>query len=154
MANAAAAAQYQRTIDEIVGQHIVTLYAPSVRAQVAKFSKRANDETHTVFESLHVRSDETTFPVQVSVTSVREDAVVLYRVATLEDITRRRLAESELAARIKDNDLLLASVSEGLQFLNADLTVRWINESMAAMFGYKPEEMTVVGNIHEQEVGK
>ncbi len=91
----AVARMYGTSGERLVSKSIAHLYAPQVRKEVARYSRRANEEGHVSFESKHIRHDGTVFDVRVTVTAVRDkQGEVSYRVANIEDITERKELEA------------------------------------------------------------
>ncbi len=94
--NPAATRMYGASEERLVNKNITHLYAPQVRKEVARYSRRANEENYLSFESKHIRQDGTVFDVQISVTPVRDrQGKVTYRVNNIEDITERKELEAQ-----------------------------------------------------------
>ena len=95
--NPAFAKMHQSRVEEITGSAILSLYSPSDHEHVRHHVEKADQIGHTSFEARMIRTDRSTFPVQMDMVSIfGEDGEVLHRVVTLQDITERRQAEENL----------------------------------------------------------
>ncbi len=85
------------SVEELSGQPILNVFAPSARSKVAEEIRRAHEQGRHAFESEHLRKDGTTFPVFIEVAAVKDAAGhVLYRAVHVQDITERKRAEESL----------------------------------------------------------
>lgn len=130
------------SVDELTGQSILKVFAPSARDAVASHIALAHSRGHHRFESVHVRKDGSEFPVLLDMTTVRDDlGGVRFRVVNVLDISERKqmeqaLRESEMAQRAmrdSQNDLI-CSWQPGF-FLG------YVNRSFAEFFGATPDEI-------------
>lgn len=109
--NPAFAAMHRRTVDEIAGLPILDLYEPSEHDRVRRWLAEADETGQVQYETLMRRRDGSTFPVQMDVVSVRdEDGGLRYRVATAQDIRRRKEAVDALRVSLEDKVALLKEV--------------------------------------------
>ncbi|MFP5261267.1 MAG: PAS domain S-box protein [Blastocatellia bacterium] len=82
------------TVEEMVGMPLALTLAPDARGQWPERVRVTNERGHNVYESLHVRKDGTQFHVLMDITAVKDkNGKILYRAATLQDITERKRAE-------------------------------------------------------------
>jgi PAS domain S-box-containing protein len=94
--NSSYARQHGYTPEELVGQPILSVYAPETHAEMRERTLEIDRSGHLVYESLHRRKDGTDFPVLMEVTVIRDDAGrPVSRVAYALDITERRRNEEE-----------------------------------------------------------
>ena len=143
MINPAYARMHGYTVDELIGQPISTVYAPDSLLKRPEWIREVEEKGHLVFEANHLRKDGTIFPVQVDVSAVRdENGKVLYRAATLQDLSWRKKGEEERRRLMKEIRLLLESTYEGILGVDAEGRCTFVNKAGAAMLGYLPEEMT------------
>ena len=92
--NPAFAQMLGRTAQEVAGTPIVEVYAAPERARARLRIEEADRTGRASFESAFQRADGSAFPVQVDLVSVRGgDGRPRYRIATVQDITRRRSVE-------------------------------------------------------------
>jgi PAS domain S-box-containing protein len=95
--NPAFAELHRCRVDDIVGSAILSLYAPADQRQVRRNMEEADQAGRIRFEAQMLRRDGSTFPVQMDLVSVRDgDGKLLYRVATAQDISERKQAETSL----------------------------------------------------------
>ena len=105
--NPALARMLGRTPVEIVGQKILSLYAMEDHSHIRQAIEESDRIGHVRYESRMIRSDNSTFPVQMDIVSVRDlEGKLHYRVATAQDITDRNQAEASLRQRLDLQDQL------------------------------------------------
>lgn len=84
------------SVDNIQGLTVSDVYAPSERERVASMQATSDRNGYVDYEADRVRKDGSTFPAHIHVTSVRQpNGEVRYRIATVQEITSQRRAESE-----------------------------------------------------------
>ena len=95
--NPAFAKMHKSRVEDVAGSAILSLYAPSEYDQVRRNVQKADQIGHARFEAKMIRRDRSTFPVQMDIVSVLgEDGELLYRVATAQDISERKLMDEKL----------------------------------------------------------
>ena len=95
--NEAFASQRGYRVDELIGQSILSIYAPDVRDEMKARLPEIDRHGHLLFESVHQRKDGTTFPVLMEVTVIRDtQGKPISRVAYALDITDRNRAYEAL----------------------------------------------------------
>ncbi len=98
--NPAFARMHGYTVEELTGRLMTDVFAPEYRDDVAKHMRIANEQGRHTFESWHIHKDGTTFPVLVDVTAVKDnDGNILYRAASVQDISQRVRSEIEIRQR-------------------------------------------------------
>jgi PAS domain S-box-containing protein len=97
--NAAYARMHGYAPDELVGQPVIDVFSPAVRAHVARDLALVAELGSHRFESEHLRKDGGVFPVVIDATAVTDDrGRLLYRVAYVQDITAEKDAARERLA--------------------------------------------------------
>ncbi|MCA1989804.1 MAG: response regulator [Desulfarculus sp.] len=97
--NPAFAAILGRTVEELAGQPIYSVYAAAEHAVVRGHIAEADRTGYARYETLVQHADGSTVPVQMDLVSVRgATGVVEYRVATMQDIRARKQAEEQRLA--------------------------------------------------------
>jgi len=82
--------------EALVGQPVVTLYAPQLHDEALAGIRRTNDELVLVFESDRRRRDGSTFPSRIDARAVLDETGrPRYRVTTVEDLSEQRRVERE-----------------------------------------------------------
>lgn len=95
--NEAFASQRGYRVDELIGQPILSTYAPDVRDAMKARLPEIDRRGHLLFESVHQRKDGTTFPVLMEVTVIKDaGGNPISRVAYALDITDRNRAHEAL----------------------------------------------------------
>lgn len=143
--NPAFAALHKARADDIVGVPILSLYTPPDHETVRHHITRADHIGHVQFEANMVRKDSSTFPVQVDLVSVHgEDRDLLYRVATVQDISARKRAEEQYAYQAN----ILQQINDAVITLDENFTITGWNSAAEKMYGWKEAE--VLGRTGEE----
>jgi PAS domain S-box-containing protein len=109
--NPAFARMFATTPEDVAGSPILSVYAPSEHDHVYQCILEADRIGQVRYETLMQRKDGSIFPVQMDLVSVRDaEANVLYRVATLQDITERNQAMKALSDSLEEKVALLKEV--------------------------------------------
>jgi len=94
-ANAAAVATYGYSRKELLQLNLIDLRAPETRVAHQQDWQAAASPDGAQFETVHVRKDGSTFPVEVSSQAIDVDGVPHHQ-SFIRDITSRRAAEAQL----------------------------------------------------------
>jgi len=94
-ANAAAVATYGYSRKELLQLNIIDLRAPETRVALQQDWQAAASPDGAQFETVYVRKDGSTFPVEVSSQAIDVDGVPHHQ-SFIRDITSRRAAEAQL----------------------------------------------------------
>ncbi|HSL44773.1 MAG TPA: PAS domain S-box protein [Anaerolineales bacterium] len=143
--NPAFASMHKSRVENIVGAAILSLYAPTDHEHVRRNVQRADQIGHSRFEARMIRRDSTTFPVEMDLVSVLgDDGELLYRVATAQDISERKLAEQTLQES-EERYRLVSELTSDYAYrdqIEADGSIvpEWITESFTRITGYTLEE--------------
>ncbi|WP_170181264.1 PAS domain S-box protein [Chlorobaculum thiosulfatiphilum] len=141
-----------RSVKEIEGLRILSLYLPEDYEKVMSNIARVDRCGFVSYHARMQRPDGSSFPVQMDVVSVRgEDGQLIYRVATVQDITER--LESQRALR--ESEERFRSVVESAPdaiFIQTGGCFAYLNRSAVSLFGAsKTEEILgrrVVDLVH------
>ena len=102
-------------IEEVAGLPIKAIYAPSEHKHLPGYMFQADNFGHARFESLMRRKDGSDFNVQIDLVGVRStEGKLLYRVATIQDITKRLQAEEAVRTSEARYKSLFNNMLEGL----------------------------------------
>ncbi|MBF0529979.1 MAG: diguanylate cyclase [Deltaproteobacteria bacterium] len=99
MMNQAFAKMHGYAVDELSGQPIAYIIAPDFLEEFSIQMRFARENEHYVFESKHSRKDNSTFPVLVDVTTVKDEGLVTYCIINVQDITERKMREAAMRER-------------------------------------------------------
>jgi PAS domain S-box-containing protein len=136
--NSAFALLHKSRVEDIVGTAILSLYAPSDHSHLRYNVTRADQIGHAQFEASMIRRDESIFPVQMDLVSVRGDyGDLLYRVATVQDISERKKAEKEIAYQAN----ILEHVNDAVITSDENLVITSWNSAAELMYGWKAGEV-------------
>jgi len=139
--NQAFARMLGRSKADIVSKPILNIYAPEDHERVKSCIKEADRLGHVRYESLMVRADGSTIPVQMDLVSVLDESgTPVYRVATAQDITDRKEAEE----KIRRSEASLREAQRVAKIGNwtfdrATGEVRWSDE-LFLIFGIEPSK--------------
>jgi PAS domain S-box-containing protein len=135
--NSAFALLHRSRVEDVVGSAILSLYAQSDHDLVRRNVTRSDQVGHAQFEANMVRRDGSIFPVQMDVVSVvGEDGELLYRVATAQDISRRKQAEREIAQQAN----ILSQVNDAVITSDEDLFITSWNAAAERIYGWTAQE--------------
>lgn len=140
--NSAFAALHRARVDDIVNSSILSLYAPQDHAFVRQSITRSDQIGHAQYEAHMIRRDGSTFPVQIDLVSVRgDDGDLLYRVATVQDISERKKAELEIAYQAG----ILAQINDAVIASDENFIIKSWNAAAERMYGWKAEDVIGLG---------
>ena len=100
-ANDAAVATYGYSREDLLRLHVFDLRAPETRAVLQQDWEAAASPDGAQFETVHVRKDGSTFPVEVSSRAIDVDGVPHHQ-SFIRDISPRRAAEAQLTADLDE----------------------------------------------------
>jgi PAS domain S-box-containing protein len=136
--NSAFAALQKARIEDVVGLSILSLYAPPDHDIVRRSATRSDQIGHARFEANMIRRDKSIFPAQVDLVSVRGDeGDLLYRVATVQDISERKQAEE----RVDFQSNILQHINDAVIISDKDFVISGWNSAAEEMYGWKAEEV-------------
>ena len=144
--NPAFARMHGYEVEELQGRPVRDVYAPEVRGQLPSLVRRTEEMGHTVYESLHVHKDGTTFPVSVDTTAVKDEAGrVLYRIVNVTDITQRKQAEAALQAAALRLEALIGNIQAGVIVEDDQARLVLTNQAFCEMMGLGVQAQAIVG---------
>lgn len=136
--NSAFAALQKARIEDVVGSSILSLYAPADHDLVRHNATRSDQIGHARFEANMVQRDSSVLPVQVDLVSVRGDeGDLLYRVATVQDISERKRAEE----RVNFQSNILQHIHDAVIISDKDFVISGWNSAAEEMYGWEAEEV-------------
>jgi PAS domain S-box-containing protein len=119
MANPAFAQMHGYTVEDMIGKPLADTLAVESRAELPGHVDGADNQGDYIYESVHLRKDGTVFPALTHVSALKNaEGRLLYRAATVRDITERKEAEqrqflltNELAHRGKNLLAVVISIA-------------------------------------------
>ena len=113
LVNQAFADMHGYTVDELIGKPLADLFAPESRDELPAHNQAIHAKGDHVYESVHVRKDGSRFPCMCHGTAFKDPyGQVLFRAATFEDMTNRKLSEEALRESERRYRLLLEGVPQ------------------------------------------
>jgi two-component system, cell cycle sensor histidine kinase and response regulator CckA len=122
-------------ISDIEGAPIVNMYAPEDREMVIDRIREADRSGSVTYEARLIRKDGRTIPVQMDVVSISDpDGQMLYRIATMQDITERQNSQMALLESEQRFRSAVESAPEGI-FIQTKGCFSYLNPTALEMFG-------------------
>jgi two-component system, cell cycle sensor histidine kinase and response regulator CckA len=147
--NAAAEKQYGWTSAEVQGTH----FAKFIRPQYVGDSRRTVmqkiiQKGFWNGELLHNRRDGTIFPVQATISAVRNaDGQIIGHIAVNRDITERKRAEERIRSSEAYYRTLTEASPDALVIVDLKGVLEFATPKAVAMFGLAPEQTTIGKSI-------
>ena len=96
LANPAFARMHGYAPGELIGMRVADTFAPESAAKIPQLIDIINASDHLMYESVHIRKDNTRFPCLTDVTLVRDpQGLPLYRFGYFQDISSQKRAEED-----------------------------------------------------------
>ena len=144
------------TVAELVGTPILNVYSSQDHALVRRSIMQADQTGHCSFEAEMVRTDGSTYPVQMDIVSVRDQAgTILYRVATEQDITERRRSDEELRKAREMNFLAHEAVDIGIWQYDFETAMVHLDERVCKHTDFPVNNTTlnrILARIHPDDL--
>ncbi len=142
-ANDRALELYGYTLEELRSMRVMDLRAPSERPGFAELEKQFRRTGEIRVETLHRSKDGSTFPVEATASRTRVDESEQI-LCIIRDIRERKQAEAALRTS-EERFRILAEASLAGIYLFQDGRFVYVNPALAAIFGYRPEE--IIGRL-------
>jgi PAS domain S-box-containing protein len=160
-ANPAFARMHGYSMRELEGKPVIDLFAPASRDGMSEYLSRAAREGRVTYESVHLRRDGSTFPVQVDVTVTLDAAgVPSSAVINVADITDRKKMEDVIRADLQEKRTLLKEihhrVKNNMQVIISLLNLQSVNiddPRLQALFAESQNRIFSMALVHEMLYG-
>lgn len=117
---------------------ISALYAPEWREKIKSCIQDADKGGENRYEGQMLRIDGSRLDVQIDLVSVKDtNQKVLYRVATIQDITARKRAEEKMRLQVS----AMEASANAILIADRNGNVEWINHAFTTMTGYGFDEI-------------
>jgi len=140
-ANERAIATYGYPREKLIGMNISGIRTPYELPQLEKHVGQLNEKGSSYIETVHERSDGTTFPIEISAYTVEVEGVRFYQ-SIGRDISERKRTEEEM----KESNRKLSTIINNLRGVvfrcnnDADWTMQYISDGIYELAGYLPNE--------------
>ncbi len=140
-ANGRAIETYGYPREKLIGLNISELRTPHEVPMLGKHVQALNETGSSYIETVHERSDGTTFPIEISAYTVEVDGVRFYQ-SIGRDISERRRTEEEM----KESNRKLSTIINNLRGVvfrcnnDSDWTMQYISDGIYELAGYLPNE--------------
>lgn len=139
-ANDKALESYQYSREEFIGLSLHRIRAPEAISQFQQQLDAVRDNESATFETIHMRKDRSTFPVEVSSRGIIIEGAYYYQTIA-RDITDRKKAEETL----KESEDKFRKIFEDSPFSMAmagkDFMIVSANSSFCKLIGYDEDEL-------------
>jgi PAS domain S-box-containing protein len=142
-ANDRAAEAYQRDRNELIGMSLTKISAPGMVKDLEYESKILDEKGYSTYETVHVRKDGTTLPVEISARKVEIEGVKYFQ-SICRDITERKFAEETLRESEERFRKIFEESPISIVMTGKDLGIIRANSAFCKMLGYAEEELKSV----------
>jgi two-component system, sensor histidine kinase and response regulator len=142
-ANDRALEYYQYTREEFIGMNVERIRAPESLSELPGNLRSVKEHEYATFETIHIRKDGTTFPIEISSRLVTIEGSKYYQ-SIGRDITERKNVENTL----KESEDRFRKIFEESPFsilmTGKDFTIIRANLSFCIFIGYQEEELRLL----------
>ncbi|MFQ5661462.1 MAG: PAS domain S-box protein [Gammaproteobacteria bacterium] len=143
--NEKAIESYQYPRDEIIGLLITELEVSETNQQREKAFTGSFNEGF-IFEDMHERKDGSTFPVEISLRTIKKEGIK-YRQLIIRNITERKQDEK----KIRSYEHIISATGDQLSFIDRDYIYQAVNE--AYLTYHQKERQEIVGHSSKDILG-
>jgi PAS domain S-box-containing protein len=156
--NPAFARQCGYTVEELVGQPVLSIYPAEEQAAVQDRIRRIHETGGLTFESIHRRKDGSLFPVLVEVMLIRDaHGMPVSRVAYVKDITESKEAEQARRASEERFRAAYRNATVGMSIAAVNGRIQEVNQALCKILGYSEQELlarTFQSLTHPDDLGQ
>jgi len=131
-ANDRAVAAYGYTRDELLGLTVRDLCPAETKDDIALQMKQVQEKNGLVFETLHLRKDGTSFPVEISSRVIEIDGKRFFQ-SIIRDVSERKDSEHALKQSEKFLQTIIDTEPDCIKLLARDGTILMMNRAGLAM---------------------
>ncbi len=140
-ANERAIATYGYPREKFIGMNVADIRTPNEAPHLADHVRSLNETGSSYIETVHERSDGTTFPIEISAYTVEVEGTRFYQ-SIGRDITDRKRTEEEMRESNKKLSTIINNL-RGVVFrcnYDEDWTMQYISDGIYELAGYLPNE--------------
>ncbi len=139
--NQAACAALGYTREELLGMTPMDIDDYTSAKLVSERMTEILEKGRGFYEATHIRKDGTPIPVEMNIRVIDDGPKPIF-ITIARNITERKESESALRRSEEFLSNIFTSIRDGISVLDADLTIRRVNESMEGWYGHA---MPIVG---------
>lgn len=139
-ANDRAIEVYKYTRNELIGMKVMQLRLPDLAQQFEDQIKILNEISYSRFETIHIRKDGTTFPVEISARLVEIEGIKYYQ-SIGRDIAERKFAEETLKESEEKFRKIFEENPISILISDNSFHIIRINPSFCKLLGYDESEI-------------
>lgn len=138
--NPAFASMHGYSIDEFSIKPLIASFSLTTEAQIKERIQKAHQKGFFIFESVHIRKDGSTFPVQVDISTFKNlNEESEYSVVNVQDITERKKVEQELGNSISLLEATLQATADGILVVDNNKKITGYSKRFSKMW-HIPDE--------------
>ncbi len=140
-ANERAVVSYGYPRNKLLGMSVSDLRTPDETPLLSEHVKNLNENGSSYIETVHRRSDGTSFPIEISAYTVEVEGTRFYQ-SIGRDITERKRTEEEMRESNKKLSTIINNL-RGVVFrcnYDRDWTMQYISDGIYELAGYLPNE--------------
>jgi PAS domain S-box-containing protein len=131
---------YKYTREEFIGKNIESLRAPEERYLLAQNISMVDSMGSATFETVHIRKDNTTFPVELSTRVVIIENIKYYQTIG-RDITDRKIVENILRESEEKFRKIFQESPFSMLMTGKDFNIIKANSTYCDLIGYSEDEL-------------
>ncbi len=139
-ANDRATEAYQRDRNELIGMSLSKIRAPGAVKELENENRILDERGYSTYETVHIRKDGTTMPVEISARKVEIEGVKYFQ-SICRDITERKFAEETLRESEERFRKIFEESPISIVMTGKDLGIIRANSAFCKMLGYKEDEL-------------
>lgn len=139
-ANDRALELYLYNRNELIGMNVKKLTTPEVETQFFSQKKIIDEKGFAIFETIHMRKDNTVLPLEISAHLVNIEGVRYYQTIG-RDITKRKLIEDSLLESEEKFRKIFEESPLCMVLTGSDFGIERANLSFIRMIGYSEDEL-------------
>ncbi|MDX9730015.1 MAG: PAS domain S-box protein, partial [Bacteroidales bacterium] len=140
-ANERAVATYGYPRGKLIGMNVADIRTPNEAPRLADHVRNLNESGSSYIETVHERSDGTTFPIEISAYTVEVEGTRFFQ-SIGRDITDRKRTEEEMRESNKKLSTIINNLRGVVFRCNNDdnWTMQYISDGIYELAGYLPNE--------------